>query len=595
MRILIVSWKDVANPLPGGSEVLVDRLAQGLHERGHDVTLLCGGPVGEHDYAVLDAGSRLGQFFSDPFVARRHFGDVDVVVDVCNGLPFWSPLWSRAPVVSLVNHIHRGMWREWFSPAVAWAGHALETKVMPRVYRKRLVVAVSRSTADDLVRLGLPEHNIRVVHNGVDLHEHAAERAIEPSFVAVGRLVPHKRFDLMLRAWARVRPHTGGTLTVAGEGPLRAELERSAPPGTRFTGHVSDHEKRELLTEAWALVQPSRLEGWGLVVMEAAACATPTIGFDVPGTRDAVVHDETGLLVHTEDELVDAWIALTRDHEHRRVLAKGARRRAEHFSWDRTVGEFEAVLGEAVAAAPVRPKRRRTTQRARETKELARLFFAEKHDPEPFYKKLAERSIADFSLPLEGRRILDLGSGPGHYTEALRGAGAEVHPVELDFTELAAAGEAPLGATQADATQLPFGDATFDGVFCSNMLEHTPSIPPVLREIGRVMRPGGWGWISWTNWYSPWGGHEIVPLHYLGPERGLRLWRRLFGEPRKNVPFVELWPTYIGQVLKMVDAEPSIRLRDSMPRYYPSQRWITRVPGVREVLTWNCVLVVERT
>jgi len=148
---------------------------------------------------------------------------------------------------------------------------------------------------------------------------------------------------------------------------------------------------------------------------------------------------------------------------------------------------------------------------------------------------------------------------------------------------------------EADATRLPFTSGCFDGVFCSNMLEHTPAPTEVIAEIARVLRPGGWGWISWTNWYSPWGGHAITPLHYLGPRLGLRVWRTLFGEPKgKNLPDKSLWPTFIGRMLEAVGNQPGLRLVDALPRYYPSQRWIVRVPGLREVATWNCVLVVER-
>jgi hypothetical protein len=110
------------------------------------------------------------------------------------------------------------------------------------------------------------------------------------------------------------------------------------------------------------------------------------------------------------------------------------------------------------------------------------------------------------------------------------------------------------------------------------------------------VRPGGWIWLSWTNWYSPWGGHAIVPLHYLGARRGLALWRRLFGEPKgKNIPYVNLWPTSIGAVLADVRRRSDLAIVDALPRYYPSQRWILRVPGLRELATWNCVLVMRRT
>ncbi len=226
--------------------------------------------------------------------------------------------------------------------------------------------------------------------------------------------------------------------------------------------------------------------------------------------------------------------------------------------------------------------------------ELFRLFLAEKHDPEPFYQRLAERTVADLAFDLEDKLVLDLGCGPGHFSAAMRNAGATVVGVDLDEEDLRAP-SARGRSVLADGTRLPFPDATFDGVFCSNVLEHTPSPASVLAETERVLRPGGWGWVSWTNWYSPWGGHEIVPFHYLGPRLGLAAWRKLKGEPRKNVPFQALWPTYIGRTLAMVRARPGLRLLDAVPRYYPSQRWILKVPGLREVATWNCLLLLERT
>lgn len=225
---------------------------------------------------------------------------------------------------------------------------------------------------------------------------------------------------------------------------------------------------------------------------------------------------------------------------------------------------------------------------------LFRLFLAEKHQPDPFYDALADRTIAGLQFPTEGALVLDAGSGPGHYSRALERAGARVIAVELlgdDLDRVVREGTTGLGA---DARRLPFSDAVFDGVFCSNMLEHTPDPAAVMAEIERVLRPGAWAWVSWTNWYSPWGGHEIVPLHYLGPRVGLAVWRRLKGEPRKNVPFEGLWPTHVGRTLAMVRARRGLHLVDAVPRYYPSQRWILRIPVLREVATWNCLLLLRR-
>jgi SAM-dependent methyltransferase len=224
--------------------------------------------------------------------------------------------------------------------------------------------------------------------------------------------------------------------------------------------------------------------------------------------------------------------------------------------------------------------------------ELFKLFLAEKRDPEPFYRHLAVKTVNGLRLPVAGRLLLDLGCGSGSYTDALRAAGGRVVPMDIGLWQ---ATSLPAGLVVSDALALCFADGVFDGVFCSNLLEHTPSPERLVAEIERVLRPGGWAWVSWCNWYSPWGGHEIVPLHYLGPRLGLKVWRRLFGEPPRNIPFDTLWPTHIGKVLRLVRRRPGLRLLDARPRYYPSQRWILDVPGLREVATWNCLLVLQRT
>jgi SAM-dependent methyltransferase len=228
-------------------------------------------------------------------------------------------------------------------------------------------------------------------------------------------------------------------------------------------------------------------------------------------------------------------------------------------------------------------------------RELFWLALAERNNPGPFYRRLAERTMLQFPFPLRKQRVLDLGSGPGHFAEGLKSAGADVVALDWNGDHAVAAVERGIGAIRGDATQLPFPDQSFDGVFCSNLLEHVASSTAVMDELERVLAPGGWAWISWTNWYSPWGGHHITPFHYLGPNLGSRVYERLKGPPPKNRIYDGLWPTYIGGVMAETAQRSSLDIIDVVPRYYPSLRCITRVPGVREVITWNCLIMLRKS
>ena len=108
---------------------------------------------------------------------------------------------------------------------------------------------------------------------------------------------------------------------------------------------------------------------------------------------------------------------------------------------------------------------------------LWRLWRNERADPEPFYRLLAAYAVEDLDAhhgPLRGQTIADLGCGPGYYTYAFRGRGAEVIPIDNSTDELELGGAPPPGYVLGDAGALPLEDGSVDGVFCSNMLEHTP-------------------------------------------------------------------------------------------------------------------------
>ena len=110
----------------------------------------------------------------------------------------------------------------------------------------------------------------------------------------------------------------------------------------------------------------------------------------------------------------------------------------------------------------------------------------------------------------------------------------------------------------------------------------------------RVLRPGGWGYISWTNWYSPHGGHAMNPYQYLGPKYGPQLYERLHGPPPKNAYGSGLFATHIGPMLKLVRSHQGLRVDRVEPRYWPRLAFLCRIPVLREFVTWNCVIRVTK-
>jgi glycosyltransferase involved in cell wall biosynthesis len=357
-HILFVAWRDLANPRAGGSEVLVDRLAEGMTARGDRVTLLCGGPVGAHPYHVIRNGGTHSQFLRAPLAYHRRLSDCDLVVEVCNGMPFFVPLWSRRPTVCLVNHVHTELWALRLPRPLAAVGRFTETALMPRAHRKNLFLTVSSSTAEALGAIGVSQDRIRQICNGVVHPDPLTPRSAEPMFLALGRLAEYKRIDLLLRLWERVRRVVGGRLVIAGDGPDRARIEALAGPDVDIVGRVSEQEKHRLLCSAWMLLHPALIEGWGIVIAEAAIRGTPAIGFDVPGVRDSVVDGETGVLVRGEGQFASAWASLALDHRTRETLGRAARERALRLHWSAAVEGFAQVADEAIARVSS-PQRRR--------------------------------------------------------------------------------------------------------------------------------------------------------------------------------------------------------------------------------------------
>ncbi|TSD99344.1 glycosyltransferase family 4 protein [Skermania sp. ID1734] len=374
-EVLLLCWRDTGHPQGGGSERYLEQVGAHLAARGVRVTLrtarYAGAPKREHSagveisrgggrYTVYPralAAIALGRLGIGPLGHLRP----DAVIDTQNGIPFFARAVAGAPVTVLVHHGHREQWPV-AGKLVGRIGWWVESRLSPRAHRRNQYLTVSLPSAEELAGLGVDRHRVAVVRNGAQPipaevgSGSAATRTAHPSIVVLSRLVPHKQIEDALEVLAVLRRRIPEVrLDVVGDGWWAENLAKHAATlgiadAVTFHGHVSEQRKHELLAQSWVHVLPSRKEGWGLAVIEAAQHGVPTVGYrSSRGLTDSIIDGVTGVLVEDVDGLADAVETLLLDHETRTVLGEKARVRSNEFSWAQCADGVYEVLASSVA------------------------------------------------------------------------------------------------------------------------------------------------------------------------------------------------------------------------------------------------------
>jgi ubiquinone/menaquinone biosynthesis C-methylase UbiE len=392
-----------------------------------------------------------------------------------------------------------------------------------------VIVAVSDTTRESLVRQGYPSGRVVTVHNGIDPKPsaRAVKLAEQPVVLEVARLAEVKGQRTLLAAL----PHIDATAVLVGrdleqggayETALRAEAERlGVADRVVFTGHRDDVPA--LLAGCDVFCLPSTGEGLPLVVLEAMAQGKPVVASAVGGTPELVVDGETGLLVPPgdADALARALARVLADPALAARLGGAGRERVlTEFSLGAmtarvlelyelpAVGSLPTMGNEGqtqadirrwwtdnpmtydwrgqIAHAPGSPEHLAEVER----RFLAEAWFAQAAGAEPFSALIPFAELA-------GKDVLEIGCGTGVHTRLLAEAGARVTAVDLTPTavELTTRRLAQAGldadVLEADAESLPFPDASFDFVWSWGVIHHSSDTSRVLAEIARVLRPGG--------------------------------------------------------------------------------------------------------
>jgi glycosyltransferase involved in cell wall biosynthesis len=361
--IHFLAWRDLDDPEAGGSELHSSEVAARWAAAGIDVTMRTSFAANHplhcrrNGYRVVRKAGRYLVFPRSVLseLAGR-MGPRDGLVEVWNGVPFFSPLWCHGPRMVFLHHPHADMWRGVLSPRWARVGRTVETRIAPPLYRSTPVVTLSESGKVEIVRrLGLPAGTVQVVPPGVDRRfTPGGQRSPHPLVAVVGRLVPVKRIDALLVQLARIRDAIPDLeVVVGGTGYEHAALVEligrlDAASWVHLPGRLRADEVIDLYRRAWVLASASHAEGWGMTITEAGACGTPAVVSDIAGHRDAVLHGVTGLLAATDDALGDAIARVLSNRDMRDALGRHAQARAASLSWSATaLGALEVLAVDA--------------------------------------------------------------------------------------------------------------------------------------------------------------------------------------------------------------------------------------------------------
>jgi glycosyltransferase involved in cell wall biosynthesis len=360
-RVHFVAWRDLDDPEAGGSELHAHKIASRWAAAGLDVTFrtsaVPGAPAAltRDGYRVLRQAGRYAVFPGAAWEGvRMGHRPGDALVEIWNGMPFLSPLWYRGPRIVFLHHVHAEMWGMVLPPVLARMGDLVERRFAPPFYRSSRVVTLSESSRLEIVdMLRLRADRVTVAPPGVDARfEPGGHRSPTPLVVAVGRLVPVKRFDVLLRALAKVKTAQPGLRAVIiGEGYERGALEAEraelgATDWISLPGRVGDEELVDWYRRAWVVASSSQREGWGMTLTEAAACGTPAVATAIAGHADAVLDGESGLLVDDLGQLPAVLGRVLGDDLLRSRLSKGALARARWFTWDAAARRALEALAE---------------------------------------------------------------------------------------------------------------------------------------------------------------------------------------------------------------------------------------------------------
>lgn len=353
MNITIFNWKDIRHPEAGGAELYLHEQAKRWISKGNRVNWITSKPNGLKDEEEIDGikifrqGNKLTSFIFAPINYIKKIRESDVIIDSENGIPFFTPLFSKGKNILVIYHFHNHVWEEEYKFPISFIGRVIECVFMPKVYRKSRIVTISESTKNDLNKI-FSKNKIDIVYCGVDNNLRKGKKSKNPEITYLGRIKKYKSIDVFLKAVSIVDKNL--RVNIVGKGDYESEIKKLSKKlglkNVKFYGFVKETEKREILQRSHFMVNPSYIEGWGITNIEANACGTIVIGSNVRGIRDSIIDNKTGILFQYGNvkELGEKIKFLLNNNEYRVTLERNALKRAKEFNWEKSSDKLLKIM-----------------------------------------------------------------------------------------------------------------------------------------------------------------------------------------------------------------------------------------------------------
>lgn len=358
-RILFLNWKDILHPSSGGAEVLTDALASHL-ALSNDVVYITSSFAGakseqlHNNYTILRTGNSMTCIIYAYFLFKKLYKKqkFDLIIDQVHGVPFFSIFYPRHPkIITLIYEIADELWS---SIIPEFLGKLIDI-IWLWLYKNQKFITISNSTKHELMRNHIPEFNIDIipVFTDIVLNE-IPVKSETPTLIVLGRIAPVKRIEHAVQAFHIIKKSIPNCkLVIIGKTEQRytAYYEyikkiTQDDQTIRIIIRASNQEKLHWLKKSHILLMPSKKEGYGIAILEANACGTPAIGYDVPGIRDAILHNKTGLLAHrgTPEALASCAHNILSNPEKFTQMQHTARNHAKQQNMRNTISAWDNVI-----------------------------------------------------------------------------------------------------------------------------------------------------------------------------------------------------------------------------------------------------------